>query len=40
LFEGYTVSGDNRFVESQSGFRTVPFDEFTNGVIIGTLGAH
>ena len=38
LFEAEWVSGHHGFVESEAGFRTVPVDEFTDGMMIRSLG--
>ena len=37
LFQSDPIPSDNRFVESQSWFRAIPFDELTNRIIVGSL---
>ncbi len=38
LFQRDPVPRHHGLIERQSRFRAIPFDEFTNGVIVGTLG--
>jgi hypothetical protein len=37
LFQTYPLSGHHGFVKGQSRFRTIPIDEFTDGVIVRSL---
>ena len=39
LFEGYAIAGDNGFVEGEPRLGTVPLDEFSDRVIVGSLRA-
>src|ERR1700733_7132584 len=38
LLQGYSVPRDHRLVECEPGFRAIPFDEFSDRMIIGSLG--
>src|SRR5258708_7652340 len=38
LLQGYSVPCDHRPVECEPGFRAIPFDEFSDRMIIGSLG--
>jgi hypothetical protein len=39
LLQSNAIPSHDRFVERQSWFRAIPFDELTNRMIVGTLGA-
>jgi len=38
LFQGDPISRHDGLVEREPRFRAIPFDEFTDGVIVGALG--